>query len=169
MNKNSVLLICMSCLMLVISSVAVADSLSTIPGKPAAPDFVLKDMNGDVYTLRHYQGRPAIISFWATWCPPCRAELPSMNRAWKELEKENIAMVAVNVGEDVDTVFEFTGDYPIDFDLLLDQDGSVTNRWPVKGVPTTFVIDAEGRLVYQAVGGREWDDDGLLDLVRALK
>ncbi|MBG7610365.1 MAG: redoxin domain-containing protein, partial [Anaerolineae bacterium] len=68
-----------------------------------------------------------------------------------------------------DTIFAFTGDYPIDFDLLLDTSGEIIAKWPIKGLPTTFVLDADGRLVYRAIGGREWDSDELLDKVRALK
>lgn len=143
--------------------------LTAIPSKPKAPNFSLKNMDGEIITLDNYKGRPVIVNFWATWCPPCRKELPSMNRAWEKIKDENIAMVAINVGEDEDTVFAFTGSYPIIFDLLLDVSGEVIGTWPIKGLPTTFVLDAAGHLVYQAVGGREWDDDELLDLVRSLK
>ena len=92
-----------------------------------------------------------------------------MNRAWKKIKDEGIVMLAVDVGEDEDTVFTFMADYPIDFTVLLDSRGDVSARWPVVGLPTTFVLDRKGRLVYQAIGGREWDNDSLLDKVRALK
>lgn len=91
-----------------------------------------------------------------------------MNRAWARLQKAGVMMLAVNVGESEDVIFPFMADYPIEFPVLLDQDGEIINRWPVRGLPTTFVIDPAGRLVYQAIGGREWDDPELLDLVRAL-
>lgn len=73
-----------------------------------------------------------------------------------------------NVGEDEDTIFSFMGDYPIDFQVLLDLSGETIKKWPVKGLPTTFVVDPEGRLYYRAVGGREWDADNLLEQVVAL-
>jgi peroxiredoxin len=92
-----------------------------------------------------------------------------MQRAWEQLKSEDIVMLGVNVGEDEDTVFTFTADYPVEFPLLLDQDSSVIDRWPVVGLPTTFVIDKEGALVYQAIGGRTWDDPQLLAPIRALK
>jgi peroxiredoxin len=110
-----------------------------------------------------------IVNFWASWCPPCRRELPSMNRAWARFQPQGIMMLAINVGEDEDTIFPFMADYPIDFPVLLDRDGETIRRWPVRGLPTTFVIDPRGRIVYQAVGGREWDDRKLLDKVRNLK
>jgi len=142
--------------------------LTPIPDRPAAPGFELRDMDGGTHRLSDYRGRVVIVNFWATWCPPCRRELPSMNRAWAKLNDDGIAMLAVNVGETEDVIFPFTADYPIDFPVLLDEDGSVTERWPVRGIPTTFVIDPEGRIAYRAIGGREWDDPQLLAAVRAL-
>ncbi len=144
-------------------------TLTPLTDKKLAPDLELVDMDGVKHDIRDYRGKPVIINFWATWCPPCRRELPSMNRAWKKIKDEGIVMLAVDVGEDEDTVFTFMGDYPIDFVVLLDSSGEVSANWPVVGLPTTFVLDKEGQLVYQAIGGREWDEDVLLDKVRALK
>ena len=76
---------------------------------------------------------------------------------------------AVNVGEDEDTIFQFTANYPVTFPLLMDRDSKVVEAWPIRGLPTTFVIDPSGRLAYRAIGGREWDDPELLDQVRALR
>ena len=147
-----------------------ADQLMTpLTDKHPAVNFKLQDMDGKTHQLSDYKGQPVIINFWATWCPPCREELPSMNRGWAKIKSDGIAMIAINVGEDEDTVFTFTGDYPIDFTVLLDQSGEVINQWPIKGLPTTFVIDPQGRIVYRAIGGRQWDADALLNRVRALK
>ncbi len=142
--------------------------LTEIPQRPLAPDFTLRDLDGNRHRLSDYRGRVVIVNFWATWCPPCRAEMPSMQRAWERLRKEGVVMLGIDVGEDEDTVFQFTADYPVEFPLLLDQDSSVIGRWPVRGLPTTFVVDPQGRLAYRAIGGREWDDPALLEQVRAL-
>ena len=142
--------------------------LTPVPEVPLARNFDLPDMDGKRHKLSDYRGKVVIVNFWATWCPPCREELPSMNRAWARLQQAGVMMLAVNVGESEDVIFPFMADYPIEFPVLLDQDGEIINRWPVRGLPTTFVIDPDGRLVYQAIGGREWDDPELLDLVRAL-
>ena len=147
---------------------AVEESLTLMPDKKVAPGFELSDMDGEKRKLSDYKGKPVIINFWATWCPPCRAELPAMNRAWEKIKKENIEMLAVNVGEDEDTIFAFTGEYPIDFTVLLDETGEEIKKWPIRGLPTTFVLDKEGRIVYRAIGGREWDDEKLLNIVRKL-
>ncbi len=143
--------------------------ITPLTDKKPASNFKLIDMDGKFHQLSDYKGRPVIVNFWATWCPPCREELPSMNRAWKKIKSEGIAMIAINVGEDEDTIFTFTGDYPIDFTILLDETGEVINQWPIKALPTTFVIDTNGRMVYRAIGGREWDSEELLNVVRALK
>ena len=142
--------------------------LTKLNGTPA-PDFKLLDADEKEHTLAEYKGKPVIVNFWATWCPPCRKEIPSMNRAWHKIKDEGIAMIAINVGESADEVFAFTAEYPIDFTVLLDNSGQVSSSWPIRGLPTTFILDTDGNLVYQAVGGREWDADEILDQVRALK
>ncbi len=143
--------------------------LTPLPDKPQAPDFILTDLDGNQHRLSDYLGQVVIINFWATWCPPCRAEMPSMQRAWEQLEQEKIVMLGIDVGEDEDTIFQFTANYLVEFPLLMDQDSKVIDQWPVRGLPTTFVLDPKGRIIYRAIGGREWDDPELLALVRALK
>ncbi len=143
--------------------------LTQLDEAPAAPDFSLLDMDGTVYRLSAYRGQIVVVNFWATWCPPCREEMPSMQRAWEQLRPDGIVMLGINVGEDADTIFQFTADYPVAFPLPMDIDSAVTGQWPVRGLPTTFVVDPAGRLVYQAIGSREWDDPALLSQVRALQ
>jgi peroxiredoxin len=143
--------------------------LTSLLDKPPAPDFQLSDVDGNIHRLSDYRGRVVIVNFWATWCPPCRAEMPSMQRAWEKLQQEEIMMLAVNVGEDEDTIFQFTANYPVEFPLLMDLDSKIIEEWPVRGLPTTFVVDPQGRLAYRAIGGREWDKTELLEQVKALR
>lgn len=91
-----------------------------------------------------------------------------MQRAWQQVRDEGIVFLAVDVGESEDDVFSFTGDYPVEFPLLLDQDSSVTGQWPIRGLPTTYVIDPDGRIAYRAIGGRAWDAPEILSRLRAL-
>ncbi|WP_295388056.1 peroxiredoxin [uncultured Thiodictyon sp.] len=144
-------------------------SLTPIPERPAAPGFDLKDPEGRPQRLADYRGKPVILNFWATWCPPCREEMPSIQRAYETLAPEGIAVVAINVGDDAAAIGQFLEDEPLDFALPMDTDSKVAQRYPMNGLPTTFVIDPEGRLVYSAMGSRAWDDPKLLDQVRALK
>jgi peroxiredoxin len=144
-------------------------TLAPVPGGIPAPDFVLQDTDGKTHRLSDYRGKPVIINFWATWCPPCREEIPSMNRAWHGLENEGIAMLAINMGEDEDTIFIFTADYQADFPILMDRDGAVIEQWPVKGLPTTYIVAPDGTIAYRAIGSREWDNSRLLEKIRELK
>lgn len=144
--------------------------LSALTDKPAAHDFNLKDMDGKSWRLSELRGKVVLVNFWATWCPPCRAELPSLERLWQLLNKEDFVVLAVNVGESVDTIFPFTGTLESSptFPILLDLDSAVLNAWPVLGLPTTFIIDRHGKIVFRAVGGREFDDPVLVGQIREL-
>jgi peroxiredoxin len=143
--------------------------LHPVQGGPLAPDFELTDIDDNMHRLSDYRGKVVIVNFWATWCPPCRFELPSMEKLWQAVQKEGVVMLAINIGEDADTIFTFTADYPVTFPLLLDRDSSVIQKYPVLGVPTSFIIDPRGRIIYRAVGTREWDDKQIIQTILALK
>lgn len=146
-----------------------APTLTAYPDKPLAGDFILTDYEGNVHKLSEYKGKVVLLNFWATWCPPCREEMPSMQRAWGVLREHGIAMLAVNVGEDEDTIFAFTASYPVEFPLLMDSDSLVIRQWPIQGLPTTFVLDEDSRIVYRAIGGRAWDHPALINQIIAIK
>lgn len=141
-------------------------TLPPLPKPFPAPNFTLQGEDGKTYRLSDYRGKVVVLNFWATWCPPCRYEMPSMERAYGKLKGEKIALLAINVGETEDQVFEFTGKYPVTFPLLLDTEGAIVPRYPVIALPTTFVIDPRGMVTHRAVGGREWDDEQLLAQLR---
>ena len=143
-------------------------TLSSIPGAPLAHEFALRDLDGKIHRLSDYRGKVVIVNFWATWCPPCRREMPSMQRAWEQLQSQGVVMLAVNVGQKEEQVWSYATEAQLTFPILLDEYGKTSSSWPVIGLPTTFVIDPQGRLVYKAVGDREWDDPALLDPIRAL-
>lgn len=165
--RNGILLIA-----LLFSSAVIAafsqSNLTPLPKPLSAPDFSLEDMDGQLHRLSELRGRVVIINFWATWCPPCREEMPSMQRAWQALHDKGVVLLAVNVGEDMESVFRFSGSMDIGFPLLLDSDSKVADAWPVKGLPSTFVVDRQGRIVYRAIGGRAWDAPEILSTVLAL-
>ena len=144
------------------------EQLTALRDHTAAPDFDLKTPDGGRVRLSDFRGKPLIVNFWATWCPPCRAEMPSLQRAWEQLKGEAIGVIAINVGEDAETIAQFTDKSPVTFPMPMDLQSRVVQAWPVRGLPTTFVVDSEGRLAYLATGEREWDDPQLLDLVRGL-
>ncbi len=145
-------------------------SLVPIPGRPAASDFSLVDVDGKQHRLSDYRGKVVAVNFWATWCPPCLREMPSMQRLWDKLKETDFVILAIDVGEDDETVFSFTValDTPLEFPLLLDREGTIVTQWPVLGLPTTFIIDKQGRMAYRAVGGREWDHPDFSGIITAL-
>ena len=145
-------------------------TMTPVAGLPVAPDFTLVDMDGKRHRLSEQRGKVVMVNFWATWCPPCRKEMPSMQRAFEKLKNKNFVMFAVNVGEDEETIFAFSFATGVElrFPILLDKKGKVIKEWPVLGLPTTFIIDTKGRIAYRAIGGREWDDPKLLKEIQKL-
>ena len=139
--------------------------LTLIEDPAAAPPLRLEDIEGVEHDLADLKGRLVLVNFWATWCPPCRREMPSMERLYQQFKERGLTVLAVDVGEDMDTVFAFTGqlDPAPTFPLLLDTDSQVAQDWGVKGLPTSFVVDPEGRVIIRAVGGTEFDAAAAVD------
>jgi thiol-disulfide isomerase/thioredoxin len=137
----------------------------------AAPDFTLDDMDDEPFTLSDYRGKVVLINFWATWCPPCRKEMPALEALYKKLGGESFAVLAVNQWEDPDHVFAYTGELNVfpTFPILFDPDSAISEKYRVKGLPTSFLIDKQGRLVYRAVGGRDFDHPEVEKLIRVLQ
>ena len=143
---------------------------SLIPLKPrlAAPAMVLKDMEGKTIDLASLRGKVIVVNFWATWCPPCRREFPSMERLRQKLVGKPLVILAVNEGENVETIEQFTSqlDEQSNFPILLDLEGEAMAFWPVRGLPTSFIVDKRGRMAYRAIGGREFDHP---EIVRSIE
>lgn len=123
---------------------------------PYANDFTLKDLNGAAHSLSDYKGKKIFLNFWATWCPPCRTEMPSMQRVYKQMDKDKYVMLAVNIREGKGKVKSFAGDNGYTFPILLDNDGRIASKYAVRGIPTTYFIDNNGKVVNKIVGSREW-------------
>ncbi|MEJ2380368.1 MAG: TlpA disulfide reductase family protein [Gammaproteobacteria bacterium] len=149
--------------------VSAARSLAPVPGRPPAPPLALRDLDGHLHRLQDYRGQVVVINFWATWCPPCRREMPSMERAWKRLRGHGVALLAVSVDQNRSDVLSFLARQPVSFTILLDPGSGTTRQWPVRVVPTTVVVDPRGRLAYRAVGALDWDDPALLARILALR
>lgn len=144
--------------------------LTPIPEKTPAPDFTLTDTAGKSHKLSDYKGKVVLVNFWAVWCLPCRKEMPSMQRAWEQVKDKDVIMLAVNWGDTAESIKKFTDSLPpMDFPLLVGGDEAMTKQWSVRGLPTTYVIDPQGRMAYKLVGETEWDKPEILDKVLALK
>jgi len=142
----------------------------TLQAPKPAPALKLKDLDGRTHDLARLRGRVVLINFWATWCPPCRREMPSMERLSQALQGEAFSVLAVDVGEDADTIDAFTAqlDTTLTFPVLLDTRSRALQAWKVAGLPTTFLVDRQGRIVASAIGGREFDHPDIIRAIREL-
>jgi len=144
-------------------------SLTRQTPKPA-PALKLKDLDGQTHDLAQLKGKVVLINFWATWCPPCRREMPSMERLSQAFKGKPLVVLAVDVGEDADTIDTFTSqlDTPPTFPILLDTRSRTMQAWKVAGLPTTFLVDKQGRIVASAIGGREFDHTEIIRAINEL-
>jgi thiol-disulfide isomerase/thioredoxin len=145
-------------------------SLTALPEPVPAPGFTLEDMDGEPHSLADYRGQVVLINFWATWCPPCRKEMPSLEALYQELKGEGFTVLALNQWESEELVFPFLGQldvYPT-FPILFDPESEIAEAYGVKGLPASFVVDPEGRVVYRALGGREFDHPEIMSTLRGL-
>lgn len=133
-----------------------------------APELKLADMEGQPFDLAAARGRWAFVHFWASWCVPCRREMPAIVRMASRMADTTMEIVLVNTAETDDEVFSFLGIVAPEMPTLMDRDGLVTQRWQPRGLPASFLVDPDGRVRYVALGGRGWDEPAYLDFLRKL-
>jgi cytochrome c biogenesis protein CcmG, thiol:disulfide interchange protein DsbE len=135
-----------------------------------APGFNAIDLaTGRPVTLAAYRGRPILVNIWATWCEPCRVEMPALERLTKKLAGTDFRVVAVSVDrDDSSVVHRFARDLGLSFDILHDQGGEIQRIYQTTGVPESFVIDRDGYIVKKVIGAAEWDGPVNETLVRRL-
>jgi len=145
-----------------------------------APKMVLNDIDGNRFDLAQFRAQPlsksstkkkgrwVFVHFWASWCVPCRLEMPAIQRMLEKLPEPPFKVAIVNTAENEDTVFTFLGVLAPDIVSLMDTDGLATEAWKPRGLPSTYLVDPEGMIRYQALGGRPWDEDEYLNFLIAL-
>ena len=140
--------------------------------KPArakiAEDFTLATPDGGRFRLRDQRGRVVFINFWATWCPPCREEMPAMERLYQQHRDTGFVMVAVSADTNAKTVPAFVKEQKLTFSIALDPQLEVANVYGVRALPSSFIVDKNGELVALALGPRAWDADAAHSLVEGL-
>ncbi|MBI3637060.1 MAG: TlpA family protein disulfide reductase [Candidatus Rokubacteria bacterium] len=134
----------------------------------AAQDFTLPLASGKKFRLAEHRGKVVFINFWATWCPPCREEMPAMERLYREHRDAGFVMVAVSLDADAKVVPPFLSQHPFTFPVALDPKMEVANAYGVRGLPSSFIVDARGNLTALALGPRKWDNDASHSLVERM-
>jgi cytochrome c biogenesis protein CcmG/thiol:disulfide interchange protein DsbE len=127
------------------------------PSRPeqgfTAPDLTLETLDGESVRLAQLRGQVVLINFWATWCPPCRDEMPAIQEAYDEHREEGLVVLAVNLMESDAQVSDFAGEMELTFPILMDRRGSVAERYRVQSLPTTYFVDRSGVIQDIAIGG----------------
>jgi thiol-disulfide isomerase/thioredoxin len=150
-----------------ITGLNLADSaLKPFTGR--TPPLSLESLDGESVDLRDFRSKLLLVNFWATYCPPCRVEIPSMNRLQARMG-DDFVILAVNMGESADDVQRFVEEVEPEFRILLDQDGSALQEWKVFAVPSSFIVDREGSIRYTLYGATEWDSDEMIALLTSLQ
>ena len=151
------------------------DSAFNLSGTPRlgkgvpAPDFTLPGLDGQMVSLADYRGKVVLLNIWATWCPPCVEEMPSMEKLYQEFKDDNLEILAVSIDAlGAEVVGPFMQKYNLTFPALLDPEGTIRQSYQVTGVPESFIIDQQGVLAKKIIGAADWSSPGVLSFFRNL-
>ena len=143
--------------------------LAIYKGNPIPPELILKDLNNKIVSLAQLKGKVILVNFWASWCPPCVHEMPSMERLQKYFSAKDFVILGVNMAEDRKTVEHFLKTkVDISFPILFDDKGDALKRWGVFAFPTSYVIDKAGNIRYALFGGVDWDTKDIKNKIGGL-
>ena len=139
------------------------DSSFNLSGTPLlekgvpAPNFSLPGLDGKNVSLANFKGKVVLLNIWATWCAPCVAEMPSMEKLYQELKGKDFELLAISVDESgAEAVKPFVEKYKLGFPVLLDTNGEIKNLYQATGIPESFIIDKGGMIVEKIIGPRDW-------------
>ena len=133
-----------------------------------AEAFTLKKPDGGMFQLSEHRGKVVFINFWATWCPPCREEMPAMERLFRRSQKDGLVMLAVSVDADPEVVAQFLKEQRFTFTVGLDPKMKLADTYGVRALPASFIVDREGQLAALALGPRSWDNSAAQTLVERM-
>mgnify|MGYP002635958919 CR=1 FL=1 len=148
------------------------DKMGVVPPKTSqpAPDFVVKNLKGQDVKLSDFNGKVVLLNFWATWCGACREEMASMQNLYSSIGKDGLEVLAVSIDRwNEDRIQKFVDKNNLTFPVLLDQNQKIRKKYHVMGVPTSYLIDGEGKIRGYASGARTWDSTDSQNLFLSLK
>ena len=154
-------------LLLALTLPAAAEELKPWAGG-ATPPLELADLRGKKHSLADYRGKVVLVNFWATWCEPCREEMPSMDRLRVSLAERPFAVLAVNLAEPESRITKFLDTVPVGFPILLDRDTKTTRAWQAKVLPATYIVGPDGAIRYRHVGELDWSKPEVRKLILGL-
>jgi peroxiredoxin len=151
----------------VVATIGLVAMARRTPG--LAPDFAVPDLSGQAVRLSALRGKVVLVSLWTTWCPPCREEMPSMERLYQKLGPQGLVLLAVSQDDGGRAVVEpFVKGLGITFPVLIDPEHQVGSAYGVWGYPETFIIDREGRIAERVIGPRTWDAPAQVEALERL-
>jgi len=142
--------------------------LNRIKGESEAPEFVLKTMDGQDLDRRAFKGKIVLVNFWATWCGPCKEEMPALERLRQKFRDREFEVLAITTDNQRKAIASFSKTLGLTFPVLLDETKEVSDMFGVRGLPTSVLIDGDGKLLGRAVGPRAWDGPEMLALIQSL-
>jgi thiol-disulfide isomerase/thioredoxin len=142
--------------------------LGDYTAKTPTPPLALKDLQGQQHSLEDYRGKVVLVNFWASWCHPCLQEIPELISLSENLADSPFAILAVNVGEEQRKLPAFVKKMDEHMVILMDPESAAFKNWQGIGLPSTFVLDGNGRIHYEAYGPVDWDGDHVVDTLRQL-
>lgn len=154
--------------LLVCASANYAGELEPYTADNITPSLKLLDLEGREHNLDQYKGQVVLVQFWATYCTPCRKEMPSMNKLMQKMGKTPFKILAVNMGETRDEVQTFVQAVKPAFTILMDTEGQSIADWRVFAAPSNFIVGPDGKIRYTLFGGVEWDSDALVAQLKAI-
>lgn len=143
-------------------------NIEKFDNKTRAFDFTLKDIQGRPVSLKDFRGKVVFLNFWATWCPPCRLEMPTMEKLHKEFGSQGLVILAVNYREGPEEIKAFSKQHALTFTALLDLKGDVFGLYQAWSLPTTYLINRSGAIAGKVIGYRDWHSDQARTFFRQL-
>ncbi len=151
-----------------IKNSGIDNSIKAFKGNDIPNAIKLLDASGNTFNKDDFKGQITVVNFWATWCPPCVQEIPSLNRLKREMTGLPFELISINYAEDKETILNFMEQVNVEFPVLLDHNGDFAKKWKVITYPSTFIIDPSGKIKYGVNAAIEWDDPEFINTIKSL-